>query len=251
MRIEESAIRFIYLTDLCEDLLEQYRAAINDAFPPITQHSQVIKKYWDRLEIYFPDHQIFMVEDDQTLLGFINTIPFFWDNALEDLPDDGWDWMMKKGIVDFQNDITVNCLGGLQVIIPKEHQGKGYSKQIIAIAKTFVKNKEYDYLIIPIRPTFKSKFPEIKMEEYCQKKVGDKIYDPWIRTHLNSGAEIIKVCPNSMQVEGSLTFWEGILGEKITGSGNYIAEGALNPVEIEVEKDYGVYHEENIWIYYG
>ena len=35
---------------------------------------------------------------------------------------------------------------------------------------------------------------------------------------------------------------------KFPQSGRYIIEGALNPIEIDIEKDEGVYIEPNVWI---
>jgi hypothetical protein len=243
-------MRFLHLSELEEPQVLQYRSAIAAAFPAITQHSDIIKNYWERIENYFPEQQVFMLDASDDILGFINTIPFSWEKNLDQLPDEGWDWMVRKGISDYDKQIKPNCLGGLQVIIPKEHQGKGYSKRIISRLKEHVSTSSFQYFVIPIRPTFKNRHPEIKMADYLHLRENDKIYDPWIRTHLDSGAKIIKVCPRSMEIAGDLSFWKTVVQSTIEKSGFYQAEGALNPVEIIVEKNYGIYLEENIWIYY-
>ena len=241
---------FLLLSDLNEKQIAQYRDYVRKAFPPITQASLVIQQNWPRLEQYFPETQLYMIDDSGDIMGLMNTIPLHWDQPMTELPDDGWDWMMTKGISDNKSNITSNTLGGLQVIIPKHNQGKGYSKLIIVQMKALVQVIGYKHFIIPIRPTFKPKHPEMDMAAYIKLKEGDKIYDPWIRTHVSSGAEIIKVCSNSMNVQGDLAFWKGIIGSKIEESGWYRVAGALNLVKIDVEGDRGEYREDNAWIRY-
>ena len=242
-------IEFARFTQLDDYLFKQYKIAVQNAFPEIILRSPVIAKYWDRVEKYFPEYQIFMIENNQ-ILGFVNAIPFYWDEPISDLPDEGWDWMLKNGVTGFEKGVHPNSLGGLQIIVTKDNQGKGYSKVLIDEAKKVVTEKGFDNFLIPIRPTFKSRFPEMRMEEYINLKTDNKIYDPWIRTHVKGGAEIISVCSKAMLIDGDLHFWEGMMHQKIEKSGSYIVDGALNPVDINIEINYGVYHEDNIWISY-
>ncbi len=243
-------MKYLDLSALNTQQLKQYRTAIQEAFPAIVLNSPITKKYWQRLEEYYPFAQIFMIDKDENIIGFMNAIPLFWDQSLSELPNEGWDWQLQKGINDYENQIEPNTLGGLQIIVTKEHQGKGFSRLLLARAKQVVKELGYQHFIIPIRPTFKHQFPAMKMTDYINKKEGEKIYDPWIRTHLKSQAKIIKVCENSMNVKGDIPFWESLLNRKITSSGEYMVEGALNLVKIDVEKNHGEYREENIWVSY-
>ena len=242
-------IKIYTLSELDKAQIKQYKTAIQNAFPEIILSSKVIKEYWDRVESYFPDYQIFLIDDGQ-LLGFINAIPLFWDSPMKELPDEGWDWMLKKGITDFEKRVEPNSLGGLQIIVTKDNLGKGYSKMLISEARQIVRELEYEHFIIPIRPTFKNRYPHMKMEEYIDLKDGDKIYDPWIRTHHKGGAIVIKVCTKAMFIEGDMNFWRGLMNKSIAKSGSYIIDGALNPVDIDVENNHGTYYEDNIWISY-
>ena len=180
----------------------------------------------------------------------MNAIPLFWNSPLIELPNEGWDWMLEKGVKDYENSKKPNSLGGLQIIVTKDNLGKGYSKILISEAKRMVKKEGYENFIIPIRPTFKSRYPNMKMKEYIDLKVDGKIYDPWIRTHLKGGAKILNVCFKAMYIDGNLKFWEKLMNRKIEKTGTYIVEGALNPVEIDVENNHGIYYESNIWISY-
>lgn len=105
--------------------------------------------------------------------------------------------------------------------------------------------------MIPIRPTKKHLFPEMTMTAYMHKKKDNKIFDPWLRTHVKAGAQIIKVCEKSMSVKGDLSFWEALMKRKLITSGAYKLEGALSLIVIDIENDHGEYLEPNIWIGYG
>lgn len=60
--------------------------------------------------------------------------------------------------------------------------------------------------------------------------------------------KIVKVCHESMRIPGSISDWEQWTGLKFFESGDYVIEGALNPVNIDLEKDLGIYIEPNIWM---
>lgn len=229
----------------------QYNRAILDAFPRIISESEIIKKFWSRLESYFPEYQQYLISEKDELIGFMNAVPFQFGSSLGELPDSGWDWMIEKGISDFENNIVPNYLGGLQVIVRKEYQKCGYSKTILAHAKSVLKTYNLVNLIIPIRPTRKHEYPSMAMSDYVKLRANNKIFDPWIRTHVRGGAEIVKVCNRSMTMSGDVKFWESMLNKRILKSGKYNLEGALDLISIDLENDVGQYIEPNIWIKYN
>ena len=51
-----------------------------------------------------------------------------------------------------------------------------------------------------------------------------------------------------MIIRGSRTDWETWTGLKLPQSGQYYIPGALNPMEMDIEKDDGVYIEPNVWM---
>jgi len=217
---------------------------------PAMLHLSTGTGHWPKLEEYFPEYQVFLISGDGEVIGFANTIPFSWNNDLNDLPDRGWDLLIAKGITDFENKLRPDCLGGLQIGVNKKYQGQGISKILVNCAKNQFKNHKFKYFIIPIRPVLKYKYPLIPMEKYCKWQENDKPFDPWIRTHLHSGAEIIKLCNKSMELTGSISEWEKHSGLKIIESGEYIVDGLLKPVTMDIERDRGLYYDENIWICY-
>lgn len=87
-------------------------------------HDPVTNAYRDKLFEYFPEYQIFLMDNDK-ILGIANSIPFYCDDAVDELSDEGWDWVLRKGIEDHKNNVTPNMLNGLQIAIKKGFSGNG------------------------------------------------------------------------------------------------------------------------------
>jgi len=228
-----------------------YEQIMQEIWPKIILQSDVVKTYYDQLFQYFPNYQKVCINTENEVIGFINTIPIHWEKSLEDLPEEGWDWLIQKGISDYKNNIVPNTLGGLQIGISKAYQGRGLSKKIVEIGKSIQRKSKFKNFILPIRPTLKHLHPRLSMEEYLLKKTAGKIYDPWIRIHNAGGAKIIKVCHRSMVIEGSITDWEKWSGMKFEKTGNYILEGALHEILMDLAASKSIYYEANIWLYYA
>ncbi len=243
-------LKYLNLTELSDVQVQQYRDAVSVAFPKIIQSSEVIKNNWGYIEDHFPKHQLYLIGADDNLIGFMNTVPIHYDQSLDQLPNEGWDWLVHKSISDHKLNKAPNTLGGLQVIITKKNQRKGYSKFLIAEAKNMMQKNGYEKFVIPIRPTLKQNYPDMSMVDYLHLKNENKIYDPWIRTHVDSNAKVISICHKSMNIKGDIKFWENLMNQKIKHSGYHQVSGALNPVYIHLDSNKGEYYEENIWIAY-
>ncbi len=61
-------------------------------------------------------------------------------------------------------------------------------------------------------------------------------------------AILIKPCHEAMTMRGTRSEWESWTGLKFPQSGPYVIPGALNPMEMDIEKDEGVYIEPNVWM---
>ena len=58
---------------------------------------------------------------------------------------------------------------------------------------------------------------------------------------------MIKVCHESKIIRGTRAEWEEWTNFKFPQSGQYIIPAALNPIEMNIEKDEGIYIEPNVW----
>lgn len=115
--------------------------------------------------------------------------------------------------------------------------------------KDIAKANGINNIALPVRPSLKSTYPMMAMEEYINRKNENGLpFDPWIRVHVKDGGKIIGVCNKSMTIEGSISEWENWTGKKFTDSGEYIIEQALVPVKMNRSQDKGTYIEPNVWI---
>ena len=95
------------------------------------------------------------------------------------------------------------------------------------------------------------RFPLIEMEKYITWKSEDsQLFDAWLRIHQRSGGKIVKVCHQAMTIKGTVAEWSEWTDMIFPGSGDYIIPGALVPVQIDLEKNTGIYIEPNVWVEY-
>jgi hypothetical protein len=105
-----------------------------------------------------------------------------------------------------------------------------------------------DALVVPARPLWKSRYPLISIDEYVSWKQPDGTpFDPWLRTHIRAGGQVLHVCYQSAQFHATVAEWEAWTGLPMPGSGQYVIPGALNPLLVNREQDEGIYVEPNVW----
>jgi hypothetical protein len=72
--------------------------------------------------------------------------------------------------------------------------------------------------------------------------------DAWLRTHVRVGGKIVKIAPYSMTIVGTIAEWSRWTGTVFESSGEAEVEGALAPVLVSLEQNYGIYAEPNVWV---
>lgn len=230
------------------DLIEKGDRIVEQVWPEFMLHDAVANEYFFQLYTVFPEYQYWLIEDED-IVGIGNCIPISWKGKLDDLPDEGWDWALKKGFDDLKDGIKPNLLCGLSITINPKFQGKGFSKEMIRSMVQIGIRSKFETLIIPVRPTQKKQYPELSMDDYkTQQRDDGLLADAWLRVHVKLGGKIIKVCSKAMDIRGSIQDWRNWTNLDFPQSGSYKIEGALKLVEIDLEKDEGVYIEPNVWV---
>src|SRR6056297_589911 len=191
-------------------------------WPEFMLHDAVALNNWSKLFELFSDYQ-FSLKLGNEFVGMANCIPLRWENPFDELPEEGWDWAFKKGIEDREKGITPNMLNGLQIVVDRKHQRKGVSSMILKEMKKLAKNKGFKYIIIPVRPSLKSKYPLISIDDYIVWEREDgQLYDPWLRVHERAGGEVVKVCHRAMNIKGTVNQWQDWTGLMFFQSGEYV-----------------------------
>jgi hypothetical protein len=111
------------------------------------------------------------------------------------------------------------------------------------------RSKGFKKLVAPVRPNQKSAYPLISIDGYIGWKTDEGLpFDAWVRVHVRVGGKIIKPCHEAMTIRGSRSDWESWTALKFPQNGEYVIPGGLNPMEINVENNEGVYVEPNVWM---
>ena len=229
--------------DLAGDITEA-------SWPEFMLHDPIANDNWHELFDRFEEYQFAMIDTDANRMAAMgNSLPFRWNRPLEELPQGGWDWVFLKAIEDHKKDIQPNIQSAIQIAIHPEYQGQGLSTRMVQAMRAIGQSKGFKTLVAPVRPNEKSKYPLISIDDYIQW-TNDKglPFDAWLRVHARIGGKIIKPCHEAMTIRGTHAEWEEWTGLKFPQSGTYTIPGALNPIEMDIQKGEGVYVEPNVWM---
>jgi GNAT superfamily N-acetyltransferase len=235
------------------DLISPAKEICNAAWPEFMMHDEIVNEHWGRLYEDYPEYQFALLEPGSGHIAAVgNCIPMERRVAPERLDDGGLDWILKEVFEGKPGGRpSGRTLFALQIVSAPSWRGKAVStmavQQMIEIGRTHGCSS----LFAPVRPNRKSLYPLTLMERYVAWKTGEGMpFDPWMRVHARLGAEIVKVCPESMYISGTVAEWENWTGLLFPESGEYIVSGALVPVIINLSEDFGLYLEPNVWMYH-
>jgi len=218
------------------------------AWPEFMYHDPVLNELFGRVIGEFAEFQFYAWDDERNeVVGVGNAIPTAWDGDIASLPVGGVDAVVQARFGEEAPPPTVLC--ALQILIAPDYRGQGLSSHMIERMAEIGRDHGLDKLIAPVRPNLKDRYPLVPMERYITWRRADGThFDPWLRTHQRVGAPIAKVATESMRVPGTVAQWEEWAGMAFPESGTYVVPGALVPVEIDLERDEGLYVEPNVWM---
>ncbi len=222
-----------------------------ESWPAFIQADPVATRYWGALFSTFAEYQYVLCDDHDTLIAAGHAIPLAWDGTAEGLPE-GWDGALEVGFQDYEQGRAPTALCGLSIVVSPKAQGQGLSELMVRAMKDIAAADGFEQLIIPVRPSLKSRHPFVPMEEYIHWQRPDgSPFDAWPRIHQRMGAEILSIAPRSMVVTGTVAQWEEWTGMHFPESGTYPVEGALVPIVIDCQHNIGRYEEPNVWVRYS
>ena len=197
----------------------------------------------------FPAYQLALLDDDATVIGRGNSAPIPWDGTPADLPDQGWDDVLGRAVRAHLAPRPTPAVAAFQIVVLPERRGQGLSRLVVAAMRDNARLHGHTSLVAPVRPNGKDADPATPMEEYARRvRVDGLPTDPWLRVHARLGATIVKVCPASMAIAGSLKQWREWTGLPFDQEGMITVPGALAPVHVSIAHDRAVYVEPNVWM---
>lgn len=247
--MDSNRFRFITPDDLAD-----YRERAGDlaevSWPEFMLHDPIAGENWHELFDRFKDYQFALLDiENDRMAAMGNSLPFYWDRSLEELPEGGWDWVFLQAIEDHKQGIRPNIQSAIQINIHPDYRSQGISGEMVAAMRAIGQANGFRYLVAPVRPNQKSSYPLISIDDYIEWTNAEGLpFDAWLRVHARAGARIIKPCHEAMTIPGTRLEWEEWTGLKFPQNGTYYIPGALNPIEMDIEKDQGIYIEPNVWM---
>jgi hypothetical protein len=211
-------------------------------FPEYMHHNVPGNRYWGRLYEDFPELQVALLDEDELVAEF-HSVPTPWDGSPGDLPA-GWDEAFLRA---FESGRKPDVLCALAISVRPDQQGRRLSSRMLVEMRRAAVAAGLRELIAPVRPTRKSDYPLIPIEQYMSWRRPDGMhFDPWIRVHELIGGEIIAAAAQSMTMEAPVSDWEHWTGMELPGDGEHIVPGMLAP--LHVSDGVGRHVEPNVWL---
>lgn len=194
------------------DLVGAMWSMAND-WPAFMRNDPVAGVFFVQLPDAFPEHQLLALDEGGSVVGKVNSVPFAWTGDDGDLPERGWDAILERAFAERGRGAAPTAVSLPEARVVREQRGAGLSYRLLHAARDNV------------------------------RRLG-------LRVHVRIGARIVKVCPLSMTVPGTLAQWREWTGLALTSSGAVDVPGALTPVHVAVEHDHAVYVEPNVWLHH-
>jgi GNAT superfamily N-acetyltransferase len=240
------------------DLLARvFEPDIQSAVPEFMRHDPVGVLYYGdgHLEHY---REFGLVAFDPTTpeepLARAFSVPFASRDGMpgrDELPDGGWDEVIRWGHLDRVAGRRANAVSALEIMVAPRLQQRGISRLMLGAMRDNARRLGFADLYAPLRPTGKALEPLTPFADYVARRRPDGLpHDPWLRTHIRAGAEVVKIAPRSMTVAGTLAEWRQWTGLALDRSGEALVPGALCPIHVSLEQDHAVYVEPNIWLHH-
>lgn len=229
------------------DLHRRVKAALKDGWPAFVLKDPLSNTYRDRVAAYFPDFDVLLLEEGEAVAEG-RAVALRWDGAVAALPD-GYDGALVSAVEGHENSVTPDTLCIMAVSVRSDRRGSALAGKVLTALVDRAVHAGLRRVVAPVRPPLKARYPLTPMADFAGWARGDGLHpDPWIRLHQRLGARVLAPAPRSMVVPGTVAEWEEWAGMAFPQSGSYVVPGALDLVDIDCERDRGVYAETNLWM---
>jgi hypothetical protein len=222
---------------------------VGASWAELMKHDAISNRFWSRLYSDFAAFQYVLIDADETVLAACNSIPIVWNGQASKLPERGWDWALENGVETFDLGQSPDTLSAIGIQVDPAQRSRGLSVIALKAMRDIAARHGFRALIAPVRPTLKHLYPLTSIDRYITwTNDRGELFDPWLRVHARLGAQLVGPCHGSMHIHGAVAEWAEWTGMAFPESGRYIVPTALEPVEINVEADSGLYVEPNVWM---
>jgi hypothetical protein len=194
-----------------------------------------------------PQHQILLIDANDTVLGVGLSVPLGWDRTVDGLPA-GWDGVVSSAARLLDAGGRPNAVSALSITLKPEAGGRGLAARMVGALKAAAAGEGIEALIAPVRPVLKSQYPLAPMAQYLTWRTpDDQVFDPWLRLHLRVGGVQVGIAYPSMTIKGTIAEWQEWAGMSLPAAGEFVIPGGLVPLNVDRRADLATYREPNVW----
>ncbi|MFI6829306.1 GNAT family N-acetyltransferase [Kribbella sp. NPDC050241] len=244
-RIELPSGRLLEITTVAERP-ELAGAEVGVAgWPEFMRHNRVSEAYfWQTLET-FPTTCL-VATTDGVVVGDAHAVQL---TSRAELPAGGWEQAVVWAFADARRGLEPDVACALNISVAQDLQGQGVAGHLLAALRDAATDLGLGQLHAPVRPSHKHLESGTSMQEYAARTRADGLpFDPWLRTHVRAGGEIVGLAPTSWVVAGSLEEWRRWTSLPFDQDGPVEVPGALVSVRCDVQAGCAVYVEPNVWV---
>jgi hypothetical protein len=96
------------------------------SWPEFMLHDPVADENWHELFDRFSEYQFALLDrETNRMAAMANSLPFYWNQPLEELPEGGWDWVFLKAVEDHKQGTKPNIQSAIQINIHPDYQSQG------------------------------------------------------------------------------------------------------------------------------
>jgi GNAT superfamily N-acetyltransferase len=230
------------------DLATAVRRLQERVWPAYMQQTEAERHYYEYLFTIFADLQVIVRDHFGEVIAYGHLLPLAWNGVSHDMPS-GWEAALAQGVRDYERGRAPTVASALEAVVAPEHRGEGLGSTIVSAMRAAADWRGLRSLLVPVRPTLKSRYPLTPIEHYVTWRRADgSPFDPWLRVHWRLGARQLAIASRSMVITGTLREWEDWTSMRFPESGRYIVPDALAPVVINHARNLGTYIEPNVWM---
>ncbi len=217
-------------------------------WPEFIFHDQVTKRHLPRVRELFADHELALLDADDSVVAAGWGVPARWNGTVDDLPV-GYNDSLARALHTHDTDAAPDTLIVLAAQVHPGRQGRGLAGVLLTEMRALAERSGLANVICPVRPAAKARYPLTPIERYAAWTRPDGApLDPWIRTHWRLGAEVLAPAPRSQEITGTVQEWQTWTGMEFPDSGVYVIPDGLSTLRIDRDLDQGVYVEPNVWM---
>lgn len=201
--LSEVASQIVAATTAPNRLQHEAEHVFRERWPEFIFHDPTPALYRDRINAYFSDYDILLVQEGRVVAGGWG-VPLPWNGKTAALPD-GYNGALVASVEACEQRRPPNTLSIMAAVVAADRQGRALSVEVLKALIELAIKANLTRVIAPVRPTAKHEHPELTVGDYAARTGADGFsVDPWIRIHQQMGASILGPALNSMVIHGTV-----------------------------------------------